>query len=69
MLETPAPIALLRRLARRADSTRYEPRDELASIAEGLDAMIAGGDFALCFAHVRQDVVSLAAKLRQLAEG
>ena len=30
--------------------------------------MIAEGAFGLCFEHVRTDMVSLAAKLRQLAE-
>ena len=67
MLDAPMPIAVLRRLARR-NTCQPDPRAELADIADGLEAMIAEGAFGLCFEHVRNDMVSLAAKLRQLAE-
>lgn len=69
MLDAPMPIAVLRRLAQRRNACQVDPRrDELASIADGLEAMIAEGAFGLCFEHVRNDMVGLAAKLRQLAE-
>lgn len=68
MLDAPTPIAALRRLAQRRNACQADPRDELAEIADGLEAMIAEGAFGLCFEHVRTDMVSLAAKLRQLAE-
>lgn len=61
------PIEILRRLARR-NTCQADPRDELAEIADGLEAMIAEGAFGLCFERVRTDMVSLAAKLRQLAD-
>lgn len=55
--------AVLRRLA----TPRPDPRaSELADMADSLDAMAEAGAFALCFAHVREDMASLAAKLRQL---
>ena len=68
MLDSPMPTATLRRLAQRRNACQVDPRDELASIADGLEAMIAEGAFGLCFDYVRNDMVSLAAKLRQLAE-
>lgn len=68
MLDAPMPVAALRRLAQRRNACQADPRAELAEIADGLDAMIAEGAFALCFEHVRTDMMSLAAKLRQLAE-
>jgi hypothetical protein len=39
----------------------------LREIAAQLQAMIDGGDFALCFAHVRADMALLPDKLAELA--
>lgn len=41
---------------------------QLADMASALAAMIEAGAFDLCFAHVRRDMASLAAKLAQLAD-
>jgi len=67
-MPAPVPIAALRRLAQRRNACPADPRAELADIADGLEAMIAEGAFGLCFEHVRADMASLAAKLRQLAD-
>lgn len=57
------PKEILRRLA----APRPDPRaSELADMADSLEAMVEGGAFALCFAHVREDMKFLAEKLRQL---
>lgn len=43
------------------------PATELREIAAQLQAMIDGGDFALCFAHVRADMALLPDRLAELA--
>lgn len=40
----------------------------LRDIADQLQTSVDGGDFALCFAHVRGDMATLPAKLRELAD-
>lgn len=40
---------------------------QLRDIADQLQAMIDGGDFELCFAHVREDMAALPARLAELA--
>jgi hypothetical protein len=43
------------------------PATALREIAQQLQAMIDGGDFALCFAHVRADMALLPDRLAELA--
>lgn len=47
--------------------TSSNPAAQLRDIADQLQAMLDGGDFALCFAHVREDVATLPARLVELA--
>lgn len=44
------------------------PAAQLREIAATLAAMVEGGDFALCFAHVRADMALLPDKLAALAD-
>ena len=40
----------------------------LRDIADQLQTSIDGGDFALCFDHVRRDMIALPVALRNLAD-
>jgi hypothetical protein len=48
-------------------TTKPTPAAALRDIAAVLEAMHEGGDFALCFEHVRADMATLPARLAELA--
>ena len=48
--------------------SKTPPAAQLREIAAALAAMMEGGDFALCFAHVRADMASLSDRLAALAD-